>query len=323
MERRRVPFGIPHSALISTILGMMAVSFPLGAYVVFDSNIGQNITFQVPASHIALFGAESYSVLPSFIELGDLFILLWSIYVAFFAVALLGPDRDILTSLKERVFGITHTANYMIHALSWFAVLVLASTVVDMLQGYAGLVITPPDIGNHLVQFYLITASPITEEILYRVILVGVPLFAVYTHRVSIKFIAQSLWHPARHLHIHDKAQRAMIIVVIIGVIFGVSHIIQDDSWGVAKLAQATISGIILGYVYYRYGFVCALLIHWATNYFIYSYGHFVAHVGDWSIMEAFEQPFFGTIQIIIVVTGALTILMMIEQRTNFISRYR
>ncbi|MYB47089.1 MAG: CPBP family intramembrane metalloprotease [Cenarchaeum sp. SB0672_bin_9] len=317
-----IPYGIPHSALISTILGMMVLSFPLGAYVVFYSDVGQSITFQVPASHIALFGAESYGILPPFIELGDLFVVLWTVYVIFFTIALLGPDRNILVSLKERVLGVTHTTNYMIHALSWFAILVLASTVIDLLQGYVGLSITPPDIGNDLVQFYLITASPITEELLYRVVLVGVPLFAIYTHKISAGFIARSLWHPARHLHI-DDTKKAMYVVVIVGVVFGMSHVVFDDSWGVAKLAQAIVSGIILGYVYYRYGFVCALLIHWATNYFIYSYGHFVAHVGDWGITEAFEQPFFGTIQIIIAAAGALTIIIMIVQRTNIISRYR
>lgn len=301
---------------------MMVISFPLGAYVVFDGDMGKSITFQVPASHIALFGAESYSILPSFVELGDLFIVLWSVYIIFFAMALLGPDRDILVSLKERILGVTHTTNYMIHALSWFAILVLASTVIDILQGYVGLAITPPDVGNDLVQFYLITASPITEEVLYRVVLVGVPLFAIYTHKISAGFILQSLWHPARHLHIHD-VKRAMIVIFITGIVFGVSHVMYDDSWGVAKLAQATVSGIILGYVYYRYGFVCALVIHWATNYFIYSYGHFVAHVGDWGITEAFEQPFFGTIQIIIVAAGALTILIMAVQRINLVSGYR
>jgi len=31
--------GIPFSALVSVIFGLMILSFPLGAYVVFNSNI--------------------------------------------------------------------------------------------------------------------------------------------------------------------------------------------------------------------------------------------------------------------------------------------
>ena len=295
---------------------MMAISFPFGAYVMFDTDIGNNVTFQIPAAHIALFGAESYSILPQYIQLGDLFMVFWLTYVVFFSIALVGPKRDVFVSLKERVLGVMDTPNYMVHALSWFSVLVLASVAIDTIQVYTmGLEITPPDIGNDLVQFYLVTASPLTEEVLYRVLLVGLPLFAIYTHRISLGFLAKSLWHPGHHLHIHDNAKRAIVVIFITGIIFGVSHVMYDDSWSAGKMTQAAISGIILGYVYYRYGFACALLVHWATNYFVYSYGHIVAYIGEWGIQEAFRQPFFDTIQIIFIITGAITVTMMVERR--------
>ena len=308
VEYFRTPLGIPHSALISVLLGMTAVSFPLGAYVVFDADIGKSVTFQMPASHIAAFGAESYAVLPQFIQLGDLFIALWSIYAIFFAVAVVGPDRDVFAALRDNITGKGGASNYMVHALSWLSVLVLASAVIDILQGQLGLSMAPPEAENDLVQFYLISAAPLSEELLYRVMLVGLPLFAIYAHRMSPGFLLKSLWHPGRHLHVYDGARRAAVVVLATGVLFGVSHVLFGDSWGPGKLAQATVAGIILGYVYYKYGFVCALLVHWAMNYFVYSYGHFVAHLGQWGIGEAFEQPFFDTIQIILLVAGAVTL---------------
>ena len=40
--------GIPYSALISIVFGLMIVSFPIGAYVVFDSELGDDIDFGFP-----------------------------------------------------------------------------------------------------------------------------------------------------------------------------------------------------------------------------------------------------------------------------------
>ena len=40
--------GIPFSALTSVIFGLMIVSFPLGAYAIFNSDIGGDIDYNVP-----------------------------------------------------------------------------------------------------------------------------------------------------------------------------------------------------------------------------------------------------------------------------------
>ena len=40
--------GIPFSALTSVIFGLMIVSFPLGAYAIFNSDIGDDIDYSFP-----------------------------------------------------------------------------------------------------------------------------------------------------------------------------------------------------------------------------------------------------------------------------------
>ena len=40
--------GIPYSALVSIVFGLMIVSFPIGAYVVFNSELGDDIDFGFP-----------------------------------------------------------------------------------------------------------------------------------------------------------------------------------------------------------------------------------------------------------------------------------
>lgn len=306
--------GVPLAALASIIFGMLLVSFPLGAYMVFEADIGEQITHQIPAAEMAAFGAGQYAFLPPYVELGDVFMAAWTIYLVVFAVAVMGPDRDVTVAMKSMAYGRGSFSNYMIHAIVWFSILVLASWAIDAIQQQAGLPTTPPDVGNDLVQFHLITLAPITEEILFRVVMVGLPVFALYTHRASPSFLFKCLWHPARHLHIFDT-KKMYVVILVAGVAFGVAHVLVEDSWGPGKAAQATAAGIILGYAYCRYGLVCALLIHWAANYFLYAYGNFVAYLGEWSVAEAFEQPFFDTIQIILLAAGAISISAIIMGR--------
>ena len=49
--------GIPFSALTSVIFGLMIVSFPLGAYAVFNSDIGDDIDYSFPLEKFDMFVA--------------------------------------------------------------------------------------------------------------------------------------------------------------------------------------------------------------------------------------------------------------------------
>ena len=50
-------FGIPFSALMSVIFGLMIVSFPLGMYAVFNSDIGDDIDYTFPLEKFDIFVA--------------------------------------------------------------------------------------------------------------------------------------------------------------------------------------------------------------------------------------------------------------------------
>ena len=47
--------GIPFSALTSVIFGLMIVSFPLGAYAIFNSDIGDDIDYSFPLEKFDIF----------------------------------------------------------------------------------------------------------------------------------------------------------------------------------------------------------------------------------------------------------------------------
>ena len=76
-------------------------------------------------------------------------------------------------------------------------------------------------------------------------------------------------------------------------------------------MAQAVTSGIIIGWVYFRYGLVPAILIHWATNYFIFSYGYVIADINQISISDAFSHSLLSTLELILIATGIISVVIL------------
>ena len=71
--------GIPFSALTSVIFGLMIVSFPLGAYAIFNSEIGDDIDYNFPLEKFDMFLAGINLQFPLEYEIGDIFITVWSL----------------------------------------------------------------------------------------------------------------------------------------------------------------------------------------------------------------------------------------------------
>ena len=308
--------GIPHSALLSIIFGMMIMSFPIGAYVVFNTDIGNEINFEYPLDSLNLFAAGISFQLPFDFVLGDAFVILWSFYAVIFGIAILGPYNDFLKSLTQILsFGkISTNSNYMFEIITWFSILVVVSGIINFIQEGFDIVIIAPEIENNLIQFYTVTLAPITEEIGFRVFLIGLPLFAIYSYKSSWRYFFKSLWHPERHLDVYDK-RKVISLIVVVAIFFGIAHLMMGESWSSGKFLQATASGIILGWVYFRFGLISAILIHWATNYFVYSYANLISQINQITIQEAFTHSLFSTMELILVAAGVLSISVLLIQR--------
>tara|TARA_B110000014_G_scaffold86155_1_gene59119 strand:- start:1885 stop:2877 length:993 start_codon:yes stop_codon:yes gene_type:complete len=310
--------GIPLSALISIIFGMMILSFPLGTYAVFNSSIGDDIDYNFPQDQFDIFIAGLHLGIPIEFEIGDIFIVFWSIFLIFFVITFLGPKNNFLKS----IMGILNKekddpdGNYLVNIIKWFSIIVVISAIINFIQESFGIVTSPPASMNDLTMFLAITISPITEELGFRVMLIGIPLFLIFTHKSSFKFFFSALWHPYKNLHIVQH-KRAIGIIVAVGLFFGLAHIISGEPWSEGKFAQAAISGIIIGWVYYRYGLISAILVHWATNYFIYSYLFFISDLNQISIQNAVSHSMIGTLEVILVVTGVISIAMIVINHFN------
>lgn len=302
---------IPYSALISVIFGLMILSFPIGAYLFFNSQIGKSIDHALPVTELDFIEQLDLEWL-SWLGIGDVFVVVWVTFLILFVISSMGPKKNFIRVLSPIMSGSyeSQDGSYLVQAIKWFAIIVVLSGLIDLAQQGLGITITPPVFENDLTGFLGITVAPLVEELGFRVVLVGIPLFLLYSHRASAKLFFKSLWNPSANLPITNQ-KKAIILVVLVGVMFGAAHVLSDQ-WSNGKFAQAAMAGIIIGWVYYRYGFVAALLIHWATNYVVYSFAYLVASINETRVMDSFSHSLIQTIEVIIVLTGALAIALSI-----------
>jgi len=283
---------------------MMILSFPLGAYVMFHSELGDDINFEFPINQSEIFAVE--------IEIGDAFIVLWSTYIIFFTIAMFGPKEGFFKTMSSLLsHGKLKTkTNYMVAVTKWFSILILVSAIINFIQEGFGVSTVPPTVKNDLIQFFYVSLAPITEEIGFRVILIGIPLFLLYSHKTSVKNFFKGLWSPSKNLHIYES-RRAIILIIIVAIFFGLSHIFSGEQWSNGKFAQATASGIILGWLYFRFGLISAVLVHWATNYFVFSYVNFISQISLISVEDTFSHSLISTMEIIFLISGVLSISIL------------
>ena len=307
--------GISFSALLSVIFGLFLISFPIGIFVVFESEMGGDINYEFPLTHLDLFvGADFYQA-PFDVSIGDAFVVLWVFYVVIFVIATLGPKFGFLKSLSPVISLGQYPSrlNYMIGVTKWFSILVLVSVVINFIQEQFGISTLPPPVDNHLVHFFYVSLSPLLEEFGFRMILIGIPLFALYSHKSSLKYFIKCLWNPDI-LNIYDS-KKAIFLIVFVGISFGFAHIAFGEPWSEGKFAQASASGIILGWAYLRYGFVTSLLIHWATNYFVFSYAHFISQLNFISIEDAFSHSLMTSLELLLLASGIFSIFILLTHR--------
>ena len=313
MQEPRIPqlAGIPLAAMLSVTFGLFLVSFPIGAFVVFQSDIGGSINYDLPLSELEMFAVLSGAD----VSIGDAFAALWAAYAAAFAVAVMGPRQGFFSGLSPIISRgrLSSASNYMIGATKWFSVLVLVSALIALVQEELGILITPPSAENDLVQFFYVSLSPLVEEVGFRMILLGIPLFLMYSGRSGIGHFLRCLWTPSR-LDIVDY-RKALILIVVVGAAFGFAHIALGESWSEGKFAQAAASGTIIGWVYLRYGFVAALLIHWATNYFVFSYAHFVSQINEIPFEGALEHSLMSSLELLLLASGCISAAALVIDR--------
>ena len=100
--------------------------------------------------------------------------------------------------------------------------------------------------------------APVWEEIVYRTLLLGLPLYL-------ISFRNKLPWYRAFVGGGFSVKNRSSIIMLLLSsFFFGSAHLY---SWEPAKFPSVFIAGIILGYVFLRYGIYASITMHFLVDF--------------------------------------------------------
>ncbi len=298
-----------YAALIAAVFGMMVASFPLGAYVVFSTDIGESLNHEFPLDSIFFFAVLPF-VVPLNLQLGEVFIAIWCVYLLFFSILIFGRRKNLLDSLVSMVRGAGELReNSLGMVIAWLAVLYVISKGLDLLLTSAGVSAGAIEVENHLVQFLNLTAAPLREEAGFRVLLIGIPAYMIFAERRSFASFFRTLWHPSGHLpYSWDGRRNIYVLIAISATIFGLAHLFFGGGWTYGKVPQAIVGGLILGWVYYRYGFHAAVILHWSVNYFVFSYAYFGSTVWGFSWSNPAQNPMLAGIDTLLTMVGVIAI---------------
>jgi len=261
-------------------------AFGIGLFLVFFTNLGGEIdwTNDVPLDFLlfSIFGFQTINL-----SLGLVFLFFWVIYLTCYLFCLLKPTpiarlpllktkRDVVsrnTQIDQSIrFGTT--SNYLMITISWFSVYFILSILIDLIQQLFGVTLGNPLTNNPLLSFFYLSAAPLNEEIFFRVILIGLPLFLIFIPIGRGKFLS-TMNHPYPNIQEFRRKNTTIgifIIIVLNSFVFGISHVIFGGGYEIGKISQAALGGLIIGWVYYRYGLASAITFHWISNYVFFAY---------------------------------------------------
>ena len=166
--------GIPFTAVLSILFGLLVISFPIGIYIVFETDIGESINYDYPITHLDIFQNSSFYQSSIDLSIGDVFVVLWLFYLFIFVISIFGPKQNFLKSISSLISLGKYDVklNYMFAITKWLSVLVLVSAIINIIQESFGIVTVPPLGDNNLIQFFYVSLAPIFEEFIFRIILI-------------------------------------------------------------------------------------------------------------------------------------------------------
>jgi len=160
----------------------------------------------------------------------------------------------------------------------------------------------PPGIGKMPVwaQMLSFLHASVYEELIVRTVFLGVPVFLVYLLR------GEKI-SPLRIFGGYGKitAVEAVFIVISAGI-FAAAHV---PAWNLWKAIPTFVGGLVLGYLYIRYGIYASILLHFLTDF-----------ISVPMAMDSEYQFLFGLLMIVLAIVGALFFISYSIRVINYLS---
>ena len=311
--------------LLVIIVLVTAFSFFIGIFLVFFTNIGGEARWysDVPLDFLifGIFGLNSINF-----NLGISFLFFWTIYLACYLFCFLKPVPIFHLSSLKKPFQMTglerikiQRDNYLAITISWFSGYFVLSILIDVIQQLFGVTLGNPLTANPLLSFFYLSAAPLNEEIFFRVLLLGLPLFILFVPFGKGLFLS-TLYHPYKNVSYNKGKYTTIAIVIIIALnslAFGLSHVLFGGGYEIGKITQAGLGGVIIAWLYYRYSLSSALTFHWISNFVFFAYsifGYFLFK-SPWNTES--DNLFLAVVSVVFIVMGVIFLFRLSVQLTK------
>jgi len=104
---------------------------------------------------------------------------------------------------------------------------------------------------------FQLTRAGVIEELMYRVLWIGLPMMIIVLVVVRDKRCWQYL------LGGFGMSKATFILIVVSSILFGLAHF---DGWGWSKVPDAALGGLLFAYIYVQYGLYASILAHCAND---------------------------------------------------------
>ncbi len=200
----------------------------------------------------------------------------WAVWIGLVTVAVI---IFLFVSLYRSLPRFENSSLYRIS--EFFAVNLFLSYIYIVFVGVIGHPIkTPISTGPQyfLSNFFSVTNAGLYEELISRVVYIGIPLFIYYA------WSRRGKRSPSRPNDLpwwrlvwgggYKFGKPEIVVLIVSSLIFGVAH---AGSWDVSKIPQAALGGVFLGILFMRFGLYADVLFHFSVDspsvVFINSYG--------------------------------------------------
>ena len=220
--------------------------------------------------------------LPFSISTEIAFIFLLIFYSFMICLTFFGSKKNILNLSEDLWRGKINSLNdnaFTSTIIVTFSTLILVSLITSF-QNQIG-VETGEIIIEKSIDYLWITYAPLIEEIGFRLSFIGIiPSIVLFSRlrkkkiKISIKTRILTIFYPmilneiaVTELDKDHVKKWIWGMVIFSSLIFGLTHFLLGDVWGLGKITSAFIAGISMGYLYVKHGFPAAVFSHWIFNY--------------------------------------------------------
>lgn len=311
--------------LLVIIILVTAFSFFIGVFLVFFTNIGGAVQWysDVPLDYLifGIFGLNSINF-----NLGISFMFFWTIYLTCYLFCFLKPISIFHFSSVKKPFQMKglerikiQRDNYLAITISWFSGYFVLSILIDVIQQLFGVTLGNPLTANPLLSFFYLSAAPLNEEIFFRVLLLGLPLFILFIP-IGKGLFFSTLYHPYKNISYKKGKYTTIAIAIIIALnslAFGLSHVLFGGGYEIGKITQAGLGGVIIAWLYYRYSLSSAITFHWISNFVFFAYsiiGYFLFQ-SPWNTES--DNIFLAIVSVVFIVMGVIFLYKLSIQLTK------